>query len=275
MIRIDAHVHLWRLARGEYTWITEAMVPLQRDFEPADAKPLLDAAGIEGAVLVQAAPTVAETRFLLDHAREQPWVVGVVGWIDMAAPDAPAVLDDLATDPNLKGVRPMIQDIPDPDWMLQDALTPAFRAFVERDLTFDALVLPHHLSNLLRLLERHPDLRTVIDHGAKPAIAAGALEPWARGMRTLARETGAFCKLSGLATEAGPAWDDEALRPFADVLLDAFGAERLIFGSDWPVLTLVGDYPGWQASARRLTAGLGGEDRARVFGGNAVTAYRL
>lgn len=275
MTRIDAHVHLWRLARGEYAWITDAMTALQRDFEPEDVKPLLEAAGVEGAILVQAAPTVAETRFLLQHARAQPWIVGVVGWIDMEAADAPAILAELASEPHFKGVRPMIQDIPDPDWMLRGALTPAFRALVAHDLTFDALVLPHHLDNLLRLLERHPDLGTVIDHSAKPRVADGQLEPWATGMRTLARETSAFCKLSGLATEAGTGWSDDALRPFADVLIDAFGPERLIFGSDWPVLTLVGDYAGWHASAERLTSALGGDPQARIFGPNAITAYRL
>jgi L-fuconolactonase len=273
--RIDGHVHLWRLAQGEYGWISDEMTALRRDFEPADVRPLLDGAGIEGAVLVQAAPTVAETRFLLEHARAAPWLVGVVGWLDMEAPDAPAVLAELAEDRHLRGIRPMIQDIADPDWVLRGALGPAFRALIAHDLTFDALVLPHHLGNLLRLLERHPELRTVIDHGAKPRIADGAREPWASEMRRLARETGALCKLSGLATEAGPNWSDDTLRPFVDVLIEAFGPERLIFGSDWPVLTLAGDYAGWHACARRLTAGLGEDAQGLVFGGNATRAYRL
>lgn len=273
--RIDAHLHLWRLARGDYGWITEDLRPLRRDFEPEDAVLELQPAGIDGAVLVQAAPTVEETRFLLGHARAHPWVQGVVGWVDLGAPAAPAELESLARDPWLKGIRPMIQDIPDPAWMLGPALAPALHAVKELDLTFDALVTPRHLDPLIVFLDRYPDLRLVIDHGAKPAIGEDRFEPWASRMREIARASRASCKLSGLITEAGPDWSVERLRPYVDHLLEVFGPGRLIFGSDWPVLTLAGDYRGWLAALDRLLAGVDPDDRTRIFGTNAARAYRL
>ncbi|MEX2009626.1 MAG: amidohydrolase family protein, partial [Dongiaceae bacterium] len=156
--RVDAHVHFWKLARGDYGWITPEVAPLMRDFGPDDLRPHLAAAGIDAVVLVQAAPTAAETRFLFDIAAAEPLVAGVVGWTDMAAADAIAAL---AENPRLRGVRPMIQDIADVDWMLRDELAPAFRAVAETGICFDALVKPPHLRNLRRLLERHPDLKTV------------------------------------------------------------------------------------------------------------------
>lgn len=274
-MRIDAHMHLWRLDRGEYAWITDDLAPIKRDFGPQDAKPLLDSCGIEGAILVQAAPTVAETGFLLAHAAREPWVQGVVGWVDMAARDAPDVIAGLAEDPRLVGIRPMLQDIPNVEWMLRPELGPAFRALIEQGLGFDCLVRPPHLEALLALLARHGELRAIIDHGAKPAIAAGEPEPWASRMTALARETSAFCKLSGLITEAGPGWTPSDLRPWVDHLLDVFGPERLLWGSDWPVLTLAGDYVGWYRAAEELMAGLNPEARRAIFGDNAARAYRL
>ena len=171
--RVDAHQHFWRLDRADYGWLTPAQAPIYRDFEPADLAPLLARAGIDATVLVQAAPTVAETRFLLELAAATPAVAGVVGWAPLAAPNAPDVVAELARAPHLKGLRPMIHDIPDVDWMLGPALAPGLRAIAASDLVFDALVRPPHLPNLRRLLDRHPDLRVVIDHGAKPEIGEG------------------------------------------------------------------------------------------------------
>lgn len=273
-LQIDAHLHLWQLARGDYGWITDQVGPLQRDFEPEEARQILDAAGVDHAVLVQAAPTEAETRFLLEHARVMPWVAGVVGWADLEAQDAPDRLAALAADRNLVGIRPMIQDIPDPDWMLRPELTSALKAVHDLDLAFDALVRPRHLDNLLTLLERMPDLRVVIDHGAKPDIATGALEPWSTRMRALAA-SGAYCKLSGLVSEAGADWSTLRLRPFADHLIEVFGPERLIWGSDWPVVTLAADYASWRRTSELLLEDLSVADRARVFGVNAADFYRL
>jgi L-fuconolactonase len=276
--RVDAHQHFWRLARGDYGWLTAALGPIHRDFEPADLLPLLRRGGVDATVLVQAAPTVAETRFLLELARDTPFVAGVVGWAPLDAANAADVVADLAANTRLRGLRPMLHDIPDVDWILRPALGPALRALAALDLTFDALVRPPHLPNLLRLLERHPDLRVVIDHGAKPDIAAGraaSWAPWADDMARLARETRAWVKLSGLVTEDGPGWSVERLRPYVDHLLHHFGPARTIFGSDWPVVTLRAGYAEWLAAAEALLHGLERAARDRVLGGNAVACYRL
>ncbi len=276
---VDSHIHLWQIARGDYDWMTgpgtEILAPIQRDFAAEDLRPLLDRAAVDRVVLVQAAATVAESRFLLQQAAAMPEVAGVVGWVAMDDAGAEDSLEDLATDPAFKGVRPMIHDIPDLDWMLGEALTPAFEALMRRDLTFDCLVRPVHLPNLLTLLRRHPDLRAVICHGAKPEIEAGHFTGWAAQMTALARDTAAFCKLSGLITEAGPGWTPAGLRPYVEHLLEVFGPKRLIWGSDWPVLTLTASYDDWWTAAQGLLTDLSETEKAAVFGGNALRAYRL
>jgi L-fuconolactonase len=274
-VRIDGHAHLWALARGDYGWLTPELAPIYRDFGPRDLGAELDAAGIERVVLVQAAPTEAETRYLLDIAETWDRAAGVVGWVDMAAKDAPGRIAALAANKLLKGIRPMIHDIPDPDWMLRPALTPAFRALVETGLAFDCLVRPEHLPPLRRLLDRHPDLRAVIDHGAKPAIAEGFSADWAGAMRGLARETSVFCKLSGLVTEAGGGWTGEGLRPCVDHLIEVFTPDRLMWGSDWPVVMLVAPYQGWWSATQHCLAGQSPDARDQILGGTAQRFYRL
>lgn len=272
---VDAHQHFWRLSRGDYGWLTPELDRLYRDFEPADLAPLLAQAGIAHTVVVQAAPTLAETRFLLELSEATDFVAGVVGWVDLESEDAATELAGLGRHPAFVGVRPMIQDISDPKWMLGDALTPGFEALVERDLAFDALVRPEHLPCLADLLGRHPDLRVVIDHGAKPDIAGGQRETWASDLGRIARETSAACKLSGLATEAASDWTVETLRPYADHLLQTFGPDRLLWGSDWPVIELAGRHRAWWSATAELLAGLSGAERAAVLGGNAIRFYGL
>ena len=276
--RIDAHQHFWRLARGDYGWLTPALGPIYRDFAPEDLAPLIGTAGIDAAILVQAAPSEAETRFMLDIARDTDWVVGVVGWTDLAAPDAPAHIAELAHDPKLRGLRPMIHDIPDPRWMLGPGLSQAIEAIIAHGLTFDLLLRPIHLPHALALLERHPALRAVIDHGAKPNIRhwhRGDVDfrQWSLDMNRIARATAASCKLSGLVTEAAEDWTAAILRPYIDVLVQAFGPDRLIWGSDWPVVDLAGGYERWLDVAYSDLADLSGEDRAKVFGFNAARFY--
>ena len=274
-MRIDAHQHFWQLARGDYDWLTADLATLYRDFLPSDLAPLLRRHGIDGTVVVQAATTAAETDFLLALAAREPWILGVVGWVDLLAADAPAQLAVRAQDPWFKGVRPMLQDIPDVDWMLQPALAPALRALVDHDLAFDALVRPAHLPNLRTLLQRHPDLRVVIDHGAKPDIAGSDLARWREDIACIARETRASCKLSGLVTEAAPGWQAEDIAPVVAHLLEVFGPERLLWGSDWPVLLLAGDHERWCVLTDRLLAGCSVAERAAIMGGNAMRFYRL
>lgn len=276
-MRIDAHLHLWRRARGDYGWLTPALGPLWRDFEAQDAADQLAGNGIDRAVLVQAAPTVAETDHLLAIAAEAPWAAGVVGWADLEAEDAAdTIAAKAAAAPALKGLRPMIQDIPDPDWMLRDSLAPGLGAMAQAGLTFDALVLPHHLARLRRFVARYPDLTIVIDHAAKPRPRETDLAEWRAEMAGIATESAAYCKLSGLATEIGPDWQADEIAPILDHLLETFGPDRLIWGSDWPVLLLAGGYGVWLSAARALIEErLSAEEAALVFGINAIAAYRL
>ncbi len=261
------------MARGDYDWLTPDLEVIYRDFEPVHLRPLLDAAGIDGTILVQAAPSVAETGFLLSLADTQDWVLGVVGWVDLETTDAPETLARLAQGGKLVGVRPMIHDIPDDQWMLRPALQPAIECLIELDLTFDALVRPNHLDPLMCFFGRYPDLKCVIDHGAKPPIHSGALEPWASQMTELAGSTGAFCKLSGLLTEASSAWSPAEIQPYAELLIEQFGPSRLMFGSDWPVVTLAAGYGDWIALARQLTQHLSERERAQIFGETAARFY--
>ncbi|WP_299944809.1 amidohydrolase family protein [uncultured Ruegeria sp.] len=274
-MKIDAHQHFWALARGDYGWLTPALGAIHRDFTPDDLTPLLSAAGIDGTVLVQAAPTVAETEYLLSLADENAFIKGVVGWVDLETADAPAQISALAAHPAFVGLRPMIQDIADPLWMLGDTLTPAFEALQLADLTFDALTLPEHLKPLRTLLARHPDMRVVIDHGSKPLIKDAIIRDWADDMAVLARETNAWCKLSGLVTEAKADWSLEDLRPYVDHLLDGFGPSRLIWGSDWPVCTLASTYDRWLETTDALLSQLSHAERQAIMGGNATRAYSL
>jgi L-fuconolactonase len=226
-------------------------------------------------VLVQAAPTAAETDFLLAEADRHDTVAGVVGWVDLLADDAAQRIARLAARPKLKALRPMLHDLADPAWILQPALTPALQAMIEHRLVFDALVRPLHLPVLLQLCRRHPALAVVVDHGAKPAIAAGHWQPWADDLARLAAETQAVIKLSGLLTEAGPAPRADAARRWAGHLLAHFGASRVLWGSDWPVLELAATYGAWwQETATRL-ADLDAGAREAVLGGTARRVYRL
>lgn len=277
---IDAHHHLWSIARGDYFWLdthaNPALAVIARDFLVDDYRLLARENGIDGSVLVQAAQTVAETQWLLEQAQASAGLVlGVVGWIDMASEDAVDTLARLSCDRLLRGIRPMLQDIPELDWMLRAELDSALRSMIELDLAFDALVKPPHLKNTLTLLTRYPELRAVIDHGAKPAITQARWQPWADDMRRIASETSAYCKLSGLVTEASPQWRTDDLRRYADHLIECFGAERLMWGSDWPVALLASDYGRWLRTAQQLIAWLSAADRAKVMGENALRFYRL
>jgi L-fuconolactonase len=273
---VDAHHHVWSLARGDYGWLTPALEPIYRDFSLTDYKPLREGAGVTTTVLVQAAPTLSETQYLLKVAKESGGLVkGVVGWVDLAAANAIPTLTRLARDPLLKAVRPMLQDLPDPAWILRADVGRALAALPRLGLRFDALVKPEHLAALLPMLDRHRDLAVVIDHAAKPDIANRMWEPWARSLRAAAAYPRVRCKLSGLATEAGPNWTIDTLRPYFDFLLEIFGAQRMMWGSDWPVVNLGGSYQRWFAATVALMAGLTPQERAAIMGGTARRFYGL
>lgn len=275
---IDAHFHCWQLARKDYGWLTPELAPIYRDVAVADWMREAGPLGITGGVLVQAAPTQAETHFLLAQADAHPQVLGVVGWVDLLAPEAAVQVAALARHPRLKGLRPMLQDLPDPDWILQPALAPAIEAMARHGLVFDALVRPEHLSRIETLLGRHPGLRVVIDHGAKPS-PGGDESAWQEGLRRIAQGHSpqrVACKLSGLWTQhAGPV-DCSAVAPWCQALLAIWGPERLLWGSDWPVLELAGDYRRWHHwSLAFLEEHCTPQQQAQVLEGNARRLYRL
>jgi L-fuconolactonase len=275
-LRVDAHHHVWQLARGDYGWLTPELAAIYRDFTLDDLRPQLAKAKVDATVLVQAAPTIAETAYLLQVARASGGLVrGVVGWVDLAAPDAIPVLVRLARNPWLKSIRPMLHDLPDPDWILRPDVGNALSALPRLGLRFDALVKPAQLPALLRMIERHPDLPLVIDHGAKPPIAVAGWQPWADLIAAIAWHTHVHCKLSGLVTEAAAGWTIDALRPYVEHLLQCFGPQRLLWGSDWPVVNLGGGYSRWIAATAALLRGLSDADRAAVMGTNAWRFYGL
>lgn len=269
---IDAHFHIWQLARGDYGWLTPAMGRIHRDIALDDWRCVSRPCGITGGVVVQAAPTEAETRFLLRQAEGASDVLGVVGWADLLAPDAPARIAALAAYAKLKALRPMLQDIADPDWILQDALAPAFGAMLACDLAFDALVKPVHLARIRVLAQRYPALRIVVDHGAKPDIASGRWQSWADDLAALASAPQVVCKLSGLWTEAAPDAPVSALALTMRHVLACFGAGRVLWGSDWPVLERAGDYAAWHAAAIGMVTP---QQRTEVFDAVARRVYRL
>lgn len=269
-LRIDAHMHWWSIQRQDYGWLTPELTALYRDFGPTQADPLLAAARIDGVILVQAAPTVNETRYLFELARSRAYVRGVVGWADF---NDVAQLESLACQPTLLAVRPMLQDLAEDDWILQSALKPALRLLEDLGLPFEALIYPRHLPVLRHLLDRHPRLRVMIDHAAKPDIAARSLEPWNADLAALAAAPQVWCKLSGLMTEARPEDAMAVLAPYVDALFNGFGVERVVWGSDWPVATLRLDYAGWLRGCEALTGALSAAQQAQIFGGNAERFY--
>lgn len=275
---IDAHQHYWDPARGDYGWLTPELKPLFRVFSPDDLAPLRKATGIARTVVVQAAPTVDETRYLLDLARADDSIAGVVGWVPLDSIDAASIIDEFAREPKFKAVRPMLQDLPDDAWIEHAPRADAVERLIDLDLAFDALIFARHVPSIVTFAGRYPTLRIVVDHGAKPPIRDGAegWQPWADGIAQLAAlPQNLRCKLSGLATESKDNWRDETLKPYVAHLLEHFGPQRLMWGSDWPVLNLNGNYRDWHATAQNLTSHLEKADQDAIFGGNARAFYRI
>lgn len=275
---IDAHLHVWKIDRGDYAWLTPALGPLYRDFLPEQAAAQLRAAEVHGAVLVQAAPTEEETRCLLAWAKREPWVAGVVGWVDLAAPDVDQRIAALRREGGglLKGLRPMVQDMADVSWLARPELDAGFEALIAHGLVFDALVKPVHFDALAQRLSRHPALRAVLDHAGKPDIAGGDMVAWAAGLCALSTvHPGLVCKLSGLLTEACEGAKIDVMRPWVQEVFACFGPQRVMWGSDWPVLTLRSEYTGWHRMAQALVAEQAAGFEAEVFGGTARRIYGL
>ena len=276
MLRIDAHQHFWQYDPVRDAWINDGMAILRQDFLPADLGPLLAANGMDGCVAVQADQSERETQFLLDLARDFPFIRGVVGWVDLRSPQVGDRLAHFAADRHFRGVRHLVQGEPNDEFLLQSDVVRGISALTPLDLTYDLLLVPRQLRAATRLAGMLPDQRFVLDHLAKPLIKEGVLEPWASDLGALALHQNVYCKLSGLITEADWAsWKPAQLRQYLDVVVESFGVDRLMWGSDWPVCLLAGSYHEVREVIAEYLVRFSVDERSAIFGGNAATFYGL
>jgi L-fuconolactonase len=275
-VLIDAHHHLWRYNHRDYAWMSAEMVSLRRDFLPPDLDNVTQESGVTGTVVVQARQTPEETEWLLDLAARHPLLLGVVGWAPLAAPDVAGELDRWAADPKLKAVRHVLHDEPDDSYMLREDFNRGVSLLHARGLAYDILIRERHLPQTLAFVDRHPRQIFIVDHIAKPSIREGILSPWKENLIDLGRRENVYCKLSGMVTEADwHQWSLAQLRPYFDAALTAFGPSRLMFGSDWPVLTLAGGYRRWVDTFLAFIAQLSKNEQEQICAGTARRAYRL
>jgi L-fuconolactonase len=273
---VDAHHHFWDPARATYPWMTDALASIRRRFGPEDLRPLLAANGVDRTVLVQTISSLGETRELLATAAANEFIAGVVGWVDLTAPDLAEQLAALRAGPGgarLVGIRHQVHDEADPEWLGRPDVRRGIAAVGKAGLAYDILVRTRELPSALGLVRDFPSMRFVIDHIAKPSIASGAIDEWAARLRPLAEYPNVFCKLSGMVTEADwRSWRVDDLTPYASRVLEWFGPDRCVFGSDWPVCLVAGSYARVIDACRELVPPAA---REQVFGANAAEAYRL
>jgi L-fuconolactonase len=274
---IDSHQHFWKASRGDYHWMGPAVPILCRDYLPEDLQPLLKKNKIDKTILVQAAQTRAETDFLLELAAQHDFIAGVIGWLDMDSPNFAQEFELYSKKPKFLGLRPMLQDIPQDDWILRPRVGDALKIIAERDLPFEFLTFTRHLPHVLKVLEAFPSLRAVVDHVSKPEIKNRKLDPWRSLMADVAKHPNVYCKLSGMITEANhQSWTPEDLRPYVEHAFNSFGPDRVMFGSDWPVCLLAGSYDQVIGAVQLiLKPHLNPRQEAAVFGGNAARFYKL
>ena len=275
-MRIDSHQHFWNYSAAEYPWIGPGMERLARDYLPEDLAPLLAAEGIHGSVAVQARQSVAESHWLLKLAQAHPLVKGVVGWVDLRSDRVGDDLHALAANPTFVGVRHVVQDEPDPRFVLGSDFGRGLRELHQRGLTYDLLLYPDQLPAAIELVGLVPEQPFVVDHLAKPRIVAGEIEGWERDLRAIARHDNVSCKVSGMVTEtARRGWMRDDFTPYLDVVLEAFGPARLMVGSDWPVCLLAGEYADVAAIPRDYFGRLSADEQAQIHGGTATRFYGL
>ena len=275
-MHVDAHQHFWVYNPRDYDWIDDSMASLRRDFLPAGLKPELERGGFQGCVAVQARQTIDETRWLLELAASSPFILGVVGWVDLQTPQVRSQLQAFARNPKLVGVRHVVQGEPDDRFLLRPEFLRGISALEEFDLAYDILIYTKHLSFAAEFVQRFPRQRFVLDHLAKPPIKSRGLHPWTDGIRALAAFPNVFCKLSGLVTEADwHYWKPEDMAPYLDVAFESFGPQRLMIGSDWPVCTVAASYASAIAVVKDYLAGHSTQVQEAVMGGNAHRFWKL
>lgn len=275
-MRIDSHQHFWIYNKAQHNWIDDAMSVIRRDFLPEDLQPIYASEGIDGCVAVQADQTLQETDFLLQLAEKHKFIKGVVGWIDLRADDLETQLSKYEGKDKLKGFRHVVQGEPDHNFLLRPAFLNGISIIEKCNYTYDILVFPHQLGAVLEFVKRFPNQKFVIDHLAKPYIKNGFFDGWATLIREIGKHENVFCKLSGMVTEADyNTWTAEQIHPYMDVALEAFGAERVLYGSDWPVCLVAGNYSEIKNLATNYIAKLTPVEQAKIMGENAVQFYNL
>ena len=275
-IHIDAHQHFWIYDQREYAWIDDTMTSLRRNFLPADLEDELERENFQGSVAVQTRQSIQETRWLLELARQSPFILGVVGWVDLRSPNVIEDLSGLAANPKLVGIRHVVQNEPDDRFLMQPEFMRGIAKLAEFDLAYDILIYPKHLPVAAEFVRCFPKQRFVLDHLAKPPIKLGELHPWKEGIAELAANPNVYCKLSGLVTEADwQHWKSEDMRPYLDVAFEHFGANRLMIGSDWPVCTVAGSYSQVRGVIQGYLSEIPEQEREGILGGNARDFWRL
>ncbi len=273
---IDAHQHFWQVGRFAYPWMTSDLGVLYRDYLPPDLEPILKSNQITNTVVVQASNSVAESHWLLELADANDFIAGVVGWVDLTSSDINSQLDEVCAHPKFKGVRHLVESEPQDDWLAQPAVISGLQQLAARGLSYDLLVHTRHLKHLIHVAESCPNLRLVIDHLAKPPIARNELEEWSEALQPLAQFPNIHCKMSGLVTEANwTSWQTSDLRPFVAHALELFGADRMMFGSDYPVCLLASSYDRVLGAFQEILKDLNYADRDKIFAKNAARFYRL
>ncbi len=275
-MKIDSHHHFWSYDPLEYDWIDDTMQPLRRDFLPEDLRTEIASAGVDGVVSVQARQSLIETEWLLGFADQEDFIKGVVGWVELSSPNVSAELERFAANPKLKSIRHVVQGELDDDFILRADFNRGIDELKKFDLAYDILIFERHLPQTIRFVDNHPSQRFILDHIAKPRIKDDVFEPWNTHFRELAKRPNVYCKASGMVTEADYGkWTEGQLEPYFGAALEAFGPERLIFGSDWPVCLLACDYAPWHKLVSRWINKLSSAEQSRILGGTAIEAYQL
>jgi L-fucono-1,5-lactonase len=275
-MKIDSHQHFWKYNPVEYGWIDDTMRAIRRDFLPEHLRAEIMAAGVDGVISVQARQNPAETQWLLNLAAEHDFIKGVVGWVELVSPNVGAELERFASNPKLKSVRHVVQGEPDDHFILRSDFNRGIRKLRRFLLAYDILIFERHLPQTIQFVSAHPNQIFVLDHVAKPRIKENIFEPWNKNIRELAKRPNVYCKISGMATEADCShWTEPQLRRYFDVALEAFGPQRLMFGSDWPVCLVACRYARWHQLVPRWISQLSPDEQNRILGGTAIEAYKL
>jgi len=273
---IDAHQHFWKYKPSKHTWIDDSMSVIRRDFLPSDLKKVYDENGIDGCVAIQADQTLEETNFLLGLSATYDFIKGVVGWVDLRAKNADEVLNEYSEHAKIKGFRHLVQGESDHNFLLRDDFLRGISFLEAYDFVYDILIFPHQLGATLEFVKRFPNQKFVIDHIAKPYIKDGYFDGWSVLMREIAKQDNVYCKLSGMVTEADfNDWTPEQIYPYMNLVLEAFGPNRIMFGSDWPVCLVAGEYGQVKQLATNFISSLSLIEQSKIMGMNAIEFYNL